>query len=53
MKLSKNELLSITGGNLTATMINALARGAGLLFEIGQAIGSAIRRAITKTSCTL
>lgn len=53
MKLNKNELLKVTGGALTATMMNALAKGAGLLFEIGQAIGSAIRRAITKTTCTL
>ena len=53
MRLSKNDLLNIKGGTLSSTMINALAKGASLLFEIGQAVGSAIRRLITKTTCTL
>ncbi len=53
IKLNKEELLKVTGGSLSATMINAIVKGAGLLFEIGQAVGNAIRRAITKTTCTL
>lgn len=53
MKLTKDELLKVSGGSITTTMINALARGVGVIFEIGQALGSAIRRAITKTTCTL
>lgn len=53
IKLTNKQLLKVRGGSLSATMLNALAKGAGLLFEIGQAVGSAIRRAITKTTCTL
>lgn len=55
MKLSKNELLQVQGGSVTvtATLINALARGISVLFELGKAVGSSIRRAITKTTCSL
>ncbi len=55
MQLNKAELLQIKGGSITitATLINALARGISVLFELGQAVGSSIRRAITKTTCTL
>ncbi len=55
MKLSKLELLEIKGGEITvtATLINALARGISVLFDLGKAVGSSIRRAITKTTCTL
>ena len=55
MKLDKNELLQVRGGavTVTATLINALARGISVLFELGKAVGSSIRRAITKTTCSL
>ena len=55
MKLTKEELLCIRGGEVTvtATLINALARGISVLFELGKAVGSSIRRAITKTTCSL
>ena len=53
MKLTDNELKMISGGAVTGSLINAIARGISVLFELGQAVGSAIRRAITKTTCTL
>lgn len=53
MKLTDSELKMISGGAITASLINALARGISVLFELGQAVGSAIKRAITKTTCTL
>ena len=55
MKLTRQELLDVKGGAVTvsATLINALARGISVLFELGKAVGSSIRRAITKTTCSL
>lgn len=53
MMLTKEELLDIKGGALTSSMMSALVKGASLLFEIGQSFGSALRRAITKTTCVI
>ena len=55
MRLNNKELLEVQGGavTVTATLINALARGISVLFELGKAVGSSIRRSITKTTCSL
>lgn len=51
MKLTTLELNSINGGGLSATMINAIARGASVIYNVGQALGSALRRFFTKSYC--
>ena len=52
MKLNKNELHKIRGGAaLTSSMLNALMRAVTGMFSIGQAVGSAIRRAANKNYC--
>lgn len=51
-KLKKEEMLTIKGGaGLTSAMLNALMRTVSVMFSIGQAVGSAIRRATGKNYC--
>ena len=47
MKLEKNELLRIVGGAsiLNGTLLGSIYRVGSKIFEIGQSLGSAIRRA--------
>lgn len=52
-KLKKEEMFKVKGGasiSLT-TMLNALMKTVSVMFEMGQAIGSAIRRASKKNYC--
>lgn len=49
--LTNNELHNIVGGAITATLLNAIARLANTILGVGRAIGSSIRRAITKKYC--
>ncbi len=52
MKLNNEELSSVYGGlSLSASLFDGLAKFFGSIFEIGQEIGSAIRRAKTKNYC--
>ena len=52
-KLNKEQLLKIKGGaaGLTSSMLNALVRTVSVMFSVGQAVGSAIRRATSKNYC--
>lgn len=52
MILTKQELLNITGGAVTATLINAFAKGISTLLELGRNFGSAIRRVSTGKLCS-
>ena len=47
----EEELLNIKGGALNATLVNALARIIGVFYEIGEAIGSSVRRKKKKNRC--
>lgn len=51
MRLSNKELLEIKGGAITASLLNALSRAISTTLNLGQVIGSAIRRAISKSYC--
>lgn len=51
MQLLDKELKNIYGGGISAAFLNSVVRGATLLFEIGQALGSAIRRGFSKKYC--
>lgn len=51
MNLTNQELLVITGGALTSTMINAITKAVTTIVKIGQIIGSVIRRTVTNTYC--
>ena len=39
------------GASLTSSMLNAIVRTVSTMFSIGQAVGSAIRRAVSKNYC--
>jgi len=51
MKLEDNELLKIYGGGITASLLNAVSRTISTMLNLGQIIGSAIRRVISKKAC--
>lgn len=53
--MNNEELLKVVGGTLTsnATFINATARLIERLFELGQVVGSVIRRLLNKNVCKL
>ena len=54
-KMKNEELISIVGGGtswLTATFLNAIARGLDTILEIGRSIGTTIARTINHTTCS-
>ena len=52
IELNNQQLFCIKGGaSLTSSMLNALVRTVSTLFSIGQAVGSALRRAVSKNYC--
>ena len=51
--LSKEELFEVRGGGITATLLNSLSRLVDTLLNLGQLVGSSIRRSISKKSCKL
>lgn len=51
-KIEKNEMLNVKGGaGLSSAMLNAVMRTVSVMFNIGQAVGSAIRRVTGKNYC--
>ena len=51
-KLKNEEMRKIDGGaGVTAAMLNAIIRTVSTMFSVGQAIGSAIRRATGGNYC--
>ena len=52
IELNNQQLFCIKGGaRSTRSMLNALVRTVSTLFSIGQAVGSALRRAVSKNYC--
>lgn len=51
INLNKNELIKIEGGALSAAFMNSLSRAVSTLFNLGQIVGSTIRRLISKKYC--
>ncbi|MBR1414055.1 MAG: hypothetical protein IJ574_05265 [Bacilli bacterium] len=51
MILNDKQLITINGGAISATYLNAIARAATVLLELGRTIGSAIRRGFSKNYC--
>ncbi len=51
--MNKQELICIVGGvSISATLVNAFARGINTLLELGRSLGSAIRRIFDKKLCS-
>ena len=51
MRLNDNELFELKGGSISATYLNAIARSALFLLELGRTLGTAIRRGFSKNYC--
>lgn len=51
MILKEQELYEISGGAVSASLLNALSRAVTTALGLGQIIGSAIRRAFSKKYC--
>ena len=51
--LSNNELLNVSGGNISCTLISALTRGVNTLLDMGRSLGNAIRRIGSGNVCPL
>ena len=52
-ELKEKEMINIDGGSLTSSFINAIAKIVNILYEIGEATGSAIRRVTTGNYCNV
>ena len=52
-ELSNNEKYNITGGAVTSTIINSIARLISTIYTLGRAVGSTIRRASSGKSCPI
>ncbi len=53
MKLTEYELLEITGGTVTATLINSIARGITTIADLGRSLGGVIRRIVSGKICPI
>ncbi len=52
MEIKEYEMLKITGGiNISGTLLNAVAKLITTIFDIGKAIGSALRMATSGRKC--
>lgn len=52
MKLENTEMLKIVGGiNISGTLLNSIAKLLSTLFDVGRAIGSAIRMSKSGRRC--
>ena len=51
--LSSEELKSINGGGITASLITALARGISTISDLGRQLGTAIRRLANGKICSI
>ena len=51
MILKDSELMTITGGSITAKFINAIVKGLELLIELGKSLGSSFRRITSGATC--
>ena len=50
-ELNKQELLQISGGAISGSLINAFIRGISTILDLGRSLGTAIRRIQTRRFC--
>lgn len=51
--MSREELYSIKGGNISAALLNSIIRGIITICDLGRDVGNAIRRVITGNMCPI
>ncbi len=52
MKLSKEELKRIYGGDISGSMLSSMVRGITILLELGRSLGSSLRRVMDGNMCS-
>ena len=53
-KINNNDLYKIIGGGaITGTLLTAITKGVTTIYNIGRALGSSLRRAISGKYCSL
>lgn len=52
-KLNKEELLNISGGGISASLLNAISRAVSTLMDLGRSLGTSIRRSISGKVCSV
>ena len=52
-RLNENEMLEIEGGGITGTLINAFIATGKFIYNLGQSLGSGLRRIGTNNLCPL
>lgn len=50
-KLDNNKMQLVCGGGLTSQFLNALTKAITLLYNLGQSVGSSIKRATSGINC--
>jgi len=51
--LKNEELILIKGGGITSTFLNSLSRFMDTLYNLGQSVGSSLRRIVSKNVCKI
>lgn len=51
--LSSEELMNIKGGAITAALLNSISRIIDTLLNLGQIVGSSLRRSLSKKACKI
>ena len=49
--MNNYELNKIVGGQISGSILNALSRFINTIFELGRAVGSSIRRGMSRNMC--
>ncbi len=52
-ELTKKEMLSINGGSLSSSILNAIVNAVNIVYELGKETGSALRRLLIGDYCPL
>ena len=52
-KLEDIDLISITGGELSSSLLNSISKIASTIYELGRSFGSSIRRIVTGNICQI
>lgn len=53
MIMTEKELCTIAAGTVSAAFLNAIARGIGVVLDVGRSVGTAIRRIGSNSVCPL
>ena len=53
INLTKDEMIMTSGGNVSATMVSMVYRIVSFIYELGEALGSYIRRSNEDKMCEL